>query len=99
MERRNALTEREFAAPYGTTVDHVLATAFDDPTGCSLAKPRHACHLNVLLIRMTVGGHYVQRRSLGSGTVARTERIPIHEWAEAAVIAWMRHQTTGYEQM
>jgi hypothetical protein len=31
--------------------------------------------------------------------VARTERIPIHERAEAAVIAWMRYQTTGYEQM
>lgn len=36
---------------------------------------------------------------VGSGTVARTERIPIDERAEAAVIAWMRHQTTAYEQM
>ena len=36
---------------------------------------------------------------VGSGTVAHTERIPIHEWAEAAVIAWMRHQTTAYGQM
>jgi hypothetical protein len=36
---------------------------------------------------------------VGSGTVARTERIPIQERAEAAVIAWMRHQTTGYDQM
>ena len=36
---------------------------------------------------------------VGSGTVARTERIPIHERAEAAVIAWMRHQTTAYDQM
>lgn len=36
---------------------------------------------------------------VGSGTVARTERIPIHERAEAAVIAWMRHQTTGYDDM
>jgi hypothetical protein len=26
---------------------------------------------------------------VGSGTVAGTERIPIHERAEAAVIAWM----------
>lgn len=36
---------------------------------------------------------------VGSGTVARTERIPIAERAEAAVIAWLRHQTTGYDTM
>ena len=36
---------------------------------------------------------------VGSGTVARTERIPIEQRAEAATIAWMRHQTTGYDTM
>jgi len=36
---------------------------------------------------------------VGSGTVARTQRIAIDERAEAAVIAWLRHQTTGYDQM
>lgn len=36
---------------------------------------------------------------VGSGTVARTERIPVAERAEAAVIAWMRHQTTAYDRM
>ena len=36
---------------------------------------------------------------VGSGTVARTKRIPVEERAEAAVIAWMRHQTTGYDDM
>jgi hypothetical protein len=36
---------------------------------------------------------------VGSGTVARTERIPIERRAESAVIAWMRHQTTGYDSM
>jgi hypothetical protein len=36
---------------------------------------------------------------VGSGTVARTKRIPIDKRAEAAVIAWMRHRTTGYEGM
>ena len=36
---------------------------------------------------------------VGSGTVARTERIPIEERAEAATIAWLRHQTTGYDTM
>ena len=36
---------------------------------------------------------------VGSGTVARTKRIPIERRAEAAVIAWMRHQTTAYDSM
>jgi hypothetical protein len=36
---------------------------------------------------------------VGSGTVARTQRIPVGERAEAAVIAWMRHQTTAYDAM
>jgi hypothetical protein len=36
---------------------------------------------------------------VGSGTVARTKRIPIEQRAEAATIAWMRHQTTGYDHM
>ena len=36
---------------------------------------------------------------VGSGTVARTKRIPVEQRAEAAVIAWMRHQTTGYDDM
>jgi hypothetical protein len=36
---------------------------------------------------------------VGSGTVARTQRIPIEQRAEAAVIAWMRHQTTLYDEM
>ncbi len=36
---------------------------------------------------------------VGSGTVARTARIPIEQRAESAVIAWMRHQTTGYDDM
>jgi hypothetical protein len=36
---------------------------------------------------------------VGSGTVARTERIPVERRAEAAVVAWMRHQTTVYDRM
>lgn len=36
---------------------------------------------------------------VGSGTVARTQRISVEERAEAATIAWMRHQTTGYDDM
>lgn len=36
---------------------------------------------------------------VGSGTVARTKRIPIERRAEAATIAWLRHQTTSYDHM
>ncbi len=36
---------------------------------------------------------------IGSGTVARTAMIPIEERAAKAVIAWMRHQTTQYDNM
>jgi hypothetical protein len=36
---------------------------------------------------------------VGSGTVARTKRISVEQRAEAAVIAWLRHQTTGYDSM
>lgn len=36
---------------------------------------------------------------VGSGTVARTRRIPIGERAEAAVIAWLRHRTTAYDDL
>lgn len=36
---------------------------------------------------------------IGSGTVARTQRISIQRRAESAVIAWMRHQTTAYDHM
>ncbi len=36
---------------------------------------------------------------IGSGTVARTQRIPIERRAESAVIAWLRHETTAYDNM
>ena len=36
---------------------------------------------------------------VGSGTVARTNRISVEERAARAVVAWLRHQTTAYERM
>lgn len=36
---------------------------------------------------------------VGSGTVARTKRIPMTSRASYAVIAWMRHETTRYDTM
>ena len=41
----------------------------------------------------------VHATPVGSGTVARTERIPLDRRAEAATIAWLRHQTTAYDHM
>jgi len=41
----------------------------------------------------------VHATPVGSGTVARTKRIPVAQRAEAAVIAWMRHQTTAYDNL
>ncbi|MBI5544124.1 MAG: DUF2293 domain-containing protein [Deltaproteobacteria bacterium] len=36
---------------------------------------------------------------VGSGTVARTRRLTTDRKAEAALIAWMRHQTTAYDNL
>ncbi|WP_238480303.1 DUF2293 domain-containing protein [Mangrovibacterium lignilyticum] len=41
----------------------------------------------------------VHATPVGSGTVARTQLIPLEERAAKAVIAWMRHQTTAYDNM
>ena len=56
--------------------------------------PRHAAVAEQLAT--AVAAHATP---VGSGTVARTQRIPIERRAEAAVIAWMRHQTTAYDSM
>jgi hypothetical protein len=56
--------------------------------------PRHANLAAALAAAVTS-----HATPVGSGTVARTKRIPIERRAEAAVIAWMRHQTTAYDSM
>lgn len=56
--------------------------------------PRHAEYSR--LLAEAVATHATP---VGSGTVARTSRIPVEQRAEAAVIAWLRHQTTGYDNM
>ena len=57
----------------------------------------HSCH-KVLAEQMAelITTHATP---VGSGTVARTETIPIEQRAAAAVTAWMRHQTTEYDRM
>ena len=56
--------------------------------------PRHAA----LARRMAaaIAAHAVP---VGSGTVARTQRIPVERRAEAATIAWLRHQSTAYDSL
>jgi hypothetical protein len=49
--------------------------------------------------RVLAGEVTAHATPVGSGTVARTERIPVERRAEAAVIAWMRHQTTAYDDL
>lgn len=56
--------------------------------------PAFSAHAKKLAVVVTA-----HAAPVGSGTVARTERIPLERRAEAAVIAWLRHQTTGYDDM
>jgi hypothetical protein len=56
--------------------------------------PRHAALAQTLATRVAV-----HTTPVGSGTVARTSRIPVAQRAEAALIAWLRHQTTTYDHM
>ena len=76
----------------------VQAEYVEDFLGAVLAflafHPAHADLANRLAKAVTT-----HATPVGSGTVARTERIPVERRAEAAVIAWMRHQTTGYDGM
>ncbi|MBJ6760168.1 DUF2293 domain-containing protein [Myxococcaceae bacterium JPH2] len=80
---RRAREQEEYEVDFANAVLRFLAF--------SPAWLAHAKHLAV-----RVATHATP---VGSGTVARTERIPIERRAEAAVIAWMRHQTTGYDDM
>ena len=57
----------------------------------------HSVHKNLeKKLAMAVTAHAIP---VGSGTVARTQMIPVEERAARAVIAWMRHQTTAYDNL
>ncbi len=56
--------------------------------------PRYAALAGLLAQRVAD-----QATPVGSGTVARTQRIPIEDRAKAAVVAWMRHHTTDYDRL
>ena len=81
-----ARREKEQVAYVGTFTDSVVTFLAFDARYADVAASLAAA----------VASHATP---VGSGTVARTSRIPVEERAEAAVIAWMRHQTTGYDGM
>lgn len=54
--------------------------------------PRWQSEAETLAARVTA-----HATPVGSGTVARTTRIPVEERARAAVMAWMRHQCSDYD--
>ena len=81
--RRREKDQAEYVEDFFTTVLRILAF---HPHHAELAKR----------MAQAIAEHATP---VGSGTVARTKRIPIEQRAEAAVIAWMRHQTTGYDGM
>ena len=78
--------------------ESVQAEYVEDFTGAVLAfLAFHPSHSEIAhRLARVVADHATP---VGSGTVARTKRIPVEERAEAAVIAWMRHQTTAYDSM
>lgn len=81
--RRREKTQSEYVVTFRDAIIQFLAFA-----------PAHADV--AALLADAVAAHATP---VGSGTVARTQRIPVEERAESAVIAWMRHQTTLYDQM
>jgi hypothetical protein len=81
--RRRAVAEEEYAVDFRDAVFRFLNF-----------HPQHS-HLARTVANL-VAEHATP---VGSGTVARTQRIPIEARAEAATIAWLRHQTTGYDGM
>ncbi len=75
--------QERYAAEFQIAVENFLAFA---PMYAALAKG----------ISYAIAEQSVE---VGSGTVARTERISVERRAEAATIAWLRHQTTEYDDM
>ncbi|HKP61343.1 MAG TPA: DUF2293 domain-containing protein [Polyangiales bacterium] len=81
--RRRAADQLQYAEDFTGAVEQFLGFA-----------SRHA-ELAARLAEV-IAAHAVP---VGSGTVARTKRIPIERRAEAATIAWLRHATTEYDHM
>lgn len=106
VEALRAILETERADPaYQKKLDagrkrrareqEVYAEDFESAVLTYLAFSPKYIHLGQAMAK-AIATHAVP---VGSGTVARTKRIPIERRAEAATIAWMRHQTTAYDTM
>jgi hypothetical protein len=96
-ERRDPAYQRKLAAGRARRAEEQAVYAEDFLAAVRAFlnfHPSQAAEANLMARLIT--DHAVP---VGSGTVARTERIPIEARAEAATIAWMRHQTTGYDHM
>jgi hypothetical protein len=81
--RKRAVVQEQYAEDFTHAVRCFLAFA---PPHAELAQQ----------LAQAIADHAVP---VGSGTVARTQRIPIERRAEAATIAWLRHATTAYDRM
>jgi hypothetical protein len=81
--RRRAVEQTQYAEDFTGAVERFLG--FAQPHAELAAR-----------LAQAIAAHAVP---VGSGTVARTKRIPIERRAEAATIAWLRHATTEYDHM
>jgi hypothetical protein len=73
-----------------------ITPSISKPPSAASSRFTPTLHLEATTLANLIAEHATP---VGSGTVARTERIPLEERAEAATIAWLRHQTTGYDSM
>jgi hypothetical protein len=97
LERQDPAYERKLASARGRREKKQGQYVEDFQEAVLAYLAFHPAHVELAeRLALAVTAHATP---VGSGTVARTERIPIAERAEAAVIAWMRHQTTGYDDM
>jgi hypothetical protein len=97
LERTHPAYQKKLAAARGRR-EHKQQAYVEDFRSAVLAflafHPRYAALAQDLADAVTK-----HATPVGSGTVARTQLIPIDERAARAVIAWMRHQTTSYDDL
>ncbi len=88
-KKREASTQRR------ERTQHEYVAEFEGEVRSFLRFGRHFDALGALLAARVTA----HATPVGSGTVARTQRISVDRRAEAAVIAWLRHQTTAYDNL
>lgn len=96
-ERADPAYQRKLDAARGKRAEEQVSYAADFELEVFNFLDFASCHAD--LARQMAKLIAAHATPVGSGTVARTKRIPVEERARAATIAWMRHQTTGYDDM